>query len=78
MCLFTIYFQKIDALRCFVECMICFDEFEEASSFQVMALDPKTSLTTEKLKSGCSESFRHVDTLGSQNPRYFGGVNFIA
>ena len=63
-----------------VECIICFGDLQEASSspFQSVPLTLEAFPNTKKLKRACIESFRHFDTLGSINPKSFGGTNFIA
>ena len=56
-CSVTIHIKKISACsNVFLECMICFDEFEEAS-FQLAPLTLETFSNTQKLKRACIESF---------------------
>ena len=79
-CSFTIHLKKIsECPKVFVECLICFGELEEASSssFQSTPLVHETSPNTKTLKRACIESLRHFDASGSQNPRSYGGTNFI-
>ena len=48
----------------FVECIVCFGEFEEvSSSFQLVLLTLEASLNTKKLKRTCTKRFLHSDTL---------------
>jgi hypothetical protein len=70
-CSFTIYFKTISAcFDVFVQCIMFFGEFEEASSslsFQSAPLDRKAPPNTKKVKRTCIERFYHVDTLGSRS-----------
>ena len=68
-CSITVRFKRICA---------CFEVFVEvAFSFQFASLTPETSPNTKKLKRARIESFWHFDTLGSQNPRSYGDIDFI-
>ena len=53
------------SVHVFVECIICFSEFKEASSFQLVPLTPEASPNTKKLKRAHIKSFQHFDTLDS-------------
>jgi hypothetical protein len=70
----------------FVECILCFGELEEASSSSSSSYSSSSSsewapfnleasLVIKKMKEACIESFRHVDTLGSQTHGSHGGCN---
>ena len=77
----TVYFKQISACsEVFVEGLICYGELKDVfphPSFQSASLSPKASPSTKKLRRACTESFRHFDTLDSQNPRSIGGIDFI-
>ena len=64
-------FGLLEHLRAkvFVECVICFDELKEASSFHTTPLTPDASPNTKTLKRPYIESSWHFDTLDFQNPR---------
>jgi hypothetical protein len=69
-------FQKkmVHALGCLESAWFEFGKLEEVPpSFQLTLLTPNIELKIVYMK-----SFWHFDTLGSQNPKPFGGTHFIA
>ena len=70
-CSTTIHFKKINACsKVFVECTICFGEFKKPP--------PPPPPNTKRLKRACIQSFHHLETLDSRNPRSYGDNHFTA
>ena len=76
-------FKKTSAcLKVFVECIVCFSEFEEvasssSSSFESAAVTFEASRNIKNLKRAFMKSLWHFDSSGSRNSRSFGGINLI-
>ena len=67
----------------FVECIICYGELKEASSSSLLhfkkchEFTSKAFYITKNLKRTYIENFMYFITFGSQDPRPYGGTNFI-
>ena len=65
------YFSKksSECSKVFLECIICYDELEEASSScQPLSLTLEACINTKKLRRALIESSQHFDTLGFRKP----------
>ena len=79
-CSFTTPFEKVNVCpKVLVECVICSSEFKEASSssLRLVPLAHEVSPNNKQLKEICIKNFQHFDTLDSQNPKIYIGINLI-